>query len=65
MNSLIALHRAYKTVTEEDARKFPVINGEGKKVILAANVCTVELSLYSVVCTLQSPRDTPTCPFRI
>ena len=60
MNSLIVLYRAYKTVTEEDARKFPVINGEGKKVILAANVCTVELSLYIVVCTLQSPQTSGT-----
>ena len=25
--------RALKTVTEEDARKFPMINGEGKKVV--------------------------------
>lgn len=27
------LNRALKTVTEEDTRKFPMINGEGKKVI--------------------------------
>jgi len=27
------LIRALKTVTEEDTRKFPMINGEGKKVM--------------------------------
>ena len=29
----ISLNRALKTVTEEDTRKFPMINGEGKKVL--------------------------------
>lgn len=29
----IYLNRALKTVTEEDTRKFPMINGEGKKVM--------------------------------
>lgn len=31
---------AYKTVTEEDARKFPVINGEGKKARLLDTIGT-------------------------
>jgi len=29
----IYLTRALKTVTEEDTRKFPMINGEGKRVM--------------------------------
>ena len=36
--SKVHLNRALKTVTEEDTRKFPMINGEGKKVMTCGAV---------------------------
>ena len=39
----ISLNRALKTVTEEDTRKFPMINGEGKKV-LSCQAISYEIS---------------------